>query len=114
LRIAQAIDATKEAQIKAHALALAELLYEESDPEPVKTLEGIEEAVRGHWLKQVGLRSAIFYPHKQRYDKGSRTASPKHHRTIKREQAAKSADRAQISYPLESISREVLPASERQ
>jgi hypothetical protein len=54
LRIAQAIDATKEAQIKAHALALAELLYEESDPEPVKTLEGIEEAVRGHWLKQVG------------------------------------------------------------
>ncbi len=30
------MDAAKEAQIKAHALALAELLYDETDPEQVK------------------------------------------------------------------------------
>lgn len=48
------MDAAKETQIKAHALALAELLYEETDPEQVKTLEGIETAVRAHFLKHVG------------------------------------------------------------
>jgi hypothetical protein len=30
------------------------LLYEETDPEAVKTLEGIETAVRGHLLEHVG------------------------------------------------------------
>ena len=44
------MDAAKEAQIKAHALALAELLYDETDSEPVKTLPGIEVAVRDHLL----------------------------------------------------------------
>jgi hypothetical protein len=48
------MDAAKEAQIKAHALALAELLYDETDPEQVKTLAGIEVAVRDHWLEHVG------------------------------------------------------------
>jgi hypothetical protein len=35
-------------QIKAHANAIAEILYEETDSEQVKTLEGIEVAVRKH------------------------------------------------------------------
>ncbi len=48
------MDAAKEAQIKAHALALAELLYNETDPEQVKTLAGIEVAVRDHLLAHVG------------------------------------------------------------
>ena len=48
------MDAAKEAQIKAHALALAELLYSETDPEHVKTLAGIEVAVRDHLLTHVG------------------------------------------------------------
>jgi hypothetical protein len=48
------MDAAKEAQIKAHALALAELLYDETDPEQVKTLAGIEVAVRDHLLEYVG------------------------------------------------------------
>lgn len=48
------MDAAKEAQIKAHALALAELLYDETDPEQVKTLAGIEVAVRDHPLAHVG------------------------------------------------------------
>jgi len=42
------MDAEKKAQIHAHALAT--LMYEETDPEQVKTLEGIEVAVRGHLL----------------------------------------------------------------
>lgn len=47
------MDAEKKAQIQAHARALAALLYEETDPEQVKTLAGIEAAVRGHLLAHV-------------------------------------------------------------
>ena len=48
------MDSDKKAQIKAHARAIAALLYEETDPEQVKTLAGIEEAIRGHLLEHVG------------------------------------------------------------
>lgn len=44
---------TKKAQIQAYAQAIAALLYEETDSEQVKTLAGIEEAVRGHILEHV-------------------------------------------------------------
>lgn len=47
------MDADKQAQIQAHARAIAALLYEETDPDQVKTLAGIEEAVRGHLLEHV-------------------------------------------------------------
>ena len=47
------MDADKKAQIKAHARAIAALLYEETDPEQLSTLAGIEEAVRGHILEHV-------------------------------------------------------------
>ena len=48
------MDASKEARIKALSGELAELLYSETDPEQVKTLEGIETAVRDHLLERVG------------------------------------------------------------
>lgn len=47
------MDTDKQAQIQAHVQALAALLYEETDPEAVKTLEGIEAVVRGHILEHV-------------------------------------------------------------
>lgn len=47
------MDADKKAQIQAHARAIAALLYEETDPEHVKTLAGIEETVRDHLLEHV-------------------------------------------------------------
>jgi hypothetical protein len=47
------MDADKKAQIQAHAQAIASLLYEETDPEQVKTLAGIEESVRKHVLEHV-------------------------------------------------------------
>jgi hypothetical protein len=47
------MDAAKKAQIQAHARAIAALLYEETDPEQVKTLAGIETAVRSHLLEHV-------------------------------------------------------------
>ena len=47
------MDAEKKVQIQAHARALAALLYEETDLEYVKTLAGIETAVRGHLLEHV-------------------------------------------------------------
>lgn len=47
------MDTAKKAQIQAYAQAIAALLYEETDPEQVKTLAGIETAVRGHVLEHV-------------------------------------------------------------
>ena len=47
------MDASKEARLKALTQELAEILYEETDPEQVKTLAAIEEAVRGHLLEYV-------------------------------------------------------------
>lgn len=38
------MDADKKAKIQAHVQALAALLYAETDPEQLKTLEGIEAA----------------------------------------------------------------------
>ena len=52
--------ADKVEQIKAHAQAIAELLYEETDPEQVKTLEGIEESVRKHLIDYVNPEVAKF------------------------------------------------------
>lgn len=48
------MDASKEARFKALTEELAALLYEETDPEQVKTLAGIEEAIRDHLLERVG------------------------------------------------------------
>ncbi len=60
----------KEQALKAHLEAIAQILYDESDPQGMKTLEGIEVTVRqqiqahvsrelGHFLSE---RSAV---HKQ-------------------------------------------------
>ena len=40
-------------KIREYGEAIAELLYEETASEQVKTLEGIEEAVREHLIKYV-------------------------------------------------------------
>jgi len=48
------MDASKEARLKALTEEIAALLYEETAPEAVQTLEGIEQAVRGHLLERVG------------------------------------------------------------
>lgn len=45
--------ADKLEQIKEHSKALAELLYEETPVEQVKTLEGIEGAVREHLINYI-------------------------------------------------------------
>jgi hypothetical protein len=47
------MDASKKARLKALTEEIAELLYQETDPAAVKTLEGIEKAVRGHLLEHV-------------------------------------------------------------
>ena len=45
--------ADKLTKIQEHAQEIAKLLYEETAPEQVQTLEAIEEAVRGHLLDYV-------------------------------------------------------------
>ena len=47
------MDTQKLQQIQAHARAIAALLYDETAPEQLTTLEGIEQAVRGHILEHV-------------------------------------------------------------
>ena len=47
------MDADKLQQIQDHTRAIATLLYEETAPEQLRTLEGIESAVRGHILAHV-------------------------------------------------------------
>lgn len=47
-------------QIKVHAQAIAELLYEETESEKVKTLEGIEVVVRKHLIDYVNPEIANF------------------------------------------------------
>ena len=54
------MDTDKKAQIQAHAQAIAALLYEETDPEQVKTFAGIEEAVRKHVLEHVSPEIGVF------------------------------------------------------
>lgn len=48
------MDDAKRARLKELTEELGALLYEESDPEEVKTLAGIEKTLRGHWLEHVG------------------------------------------------------------
>jgi hypothetical protein len=54
------MDSDKQAQIKAHAREMAALLYEESDPEQLQTLAGIETVVRSHILEQVSPEIGLF------------------------------------------------------
>ncbi len=54
------MDADKKAQLQAHAQAIAAILYEETDPEQVQTLAGIEETVRRHLLEHVNPEIGTF------------------------------------------------------
>jgi hypothetical protein len=59
------MDAEKLQQIQAHARAIAALLYNETAPEQLTTLEGIETAVRGHILEQVSPEIGHFLSQRQ-------------------------------------------------
>ncbi len=54
------MDSDKRQQIQAHARAIAALLYEETAPKQLTTLEGIEAAVRGHVLEFVSPEIGLF------------------------------------------------------
>ena len=47
------MDADTKAKLKAHARAIAEILYDETDPAEVTTLADIEEAVRHHLIEHI-------------------------------------------------------------
>ena len=54
------MDADKPQQIQAHACAIAVLLYNETTPEQLATLEGIEGVVRGQILEHVSPEIGLF------------------------------------------------------
>lgn len=59
------MDTDKLQQIQAHARAIAALLYDETAPEQLTTLEGIEHAVRGHILEHVSPEIGHFLSQQQ-------------------------------------------------
>ncbi|KPQ31329.1 MAG: hypothetical protein HLUCCA11_23945 [Phormidesmis priestleyi Ana] len=59
------MDTDKQAKIKAYAREIAALLYEESDPEQLNTLAGIERVVRSHILEQVSPEIGLFLSKQQ-------------------------------------------------
>jgi hypothetical protein len=59
------MDTEKLQQIQAHARAIAALLYDETAPEQLTTLEGIETAVRGHILEHVSPEIGLFLSQRQ-------------------------------------------------
>ena len=59
------MNSEKQQQIQAHARAIAALLYEETSPEQLKTLEGIETAVRSHILEHVSPEIGHFLSRQQ-------------------------------------------------
>jgi len=59
------MDAEKLQQVQAHARAIAALLYNETAPEQLTTLEGIETAVRGHILEHVSPEIGHFLSQRQ-------------------------------------------------
>ncbi len=59
------MDAEKLQQIQAHARAIAAWLYDETAPEQLTTLEGIEAAVRGQILEHVSPEIGLFLSRQQ-------------------------------------------------
>lgn len=59
------MDTDKLQQIQAHARAIAALLYNETAPEQLMTLEGIEAAVRGQILEYVSPEVGHFLSQQQ-------------------------------------------------
>ena len=55
----------KASALKAHAEAIAALLYEESDPEQLTTLAGIEKTVRDQVLEHVTPHIGVFLSARQ-------------------------------------------------
>ena len=59
------MDTDKLQQIQTHACAIAALLYDETAPKQLTTLEGIEQAVRGHILEHVSPEIGHFLSQRQ-------------------------------------------------
>jgi hypothetical protein len=59
------MDADKLQQIQAHTRAIAALLYDETAPEQLRTLEGIETTVRGQILEHVSPQIGLFLSQQQ-------------------------------------------------
>ena len=108
------MDAAKEARLQALTEELSALLYEETNPEQVKTLEGIETAVRGHLLERVGPAMGNFLSQSTAVPTlDAKTQCPKHHRTVEYQQESSSLFGIAAPQPLEPLPGKMLPAGER-
>jgi hypothetical protein len=74
------MDASKEARLKALTEEIAALLYEETEPEAVTTLAGIETAVRSHLLEHVGPQIGNFLSARAAARRVTASSHCQHHR----------------------------------
>lgn len=72
--------ADKLQQIQDHARAIAALLYEETAPKQLISLEGIELAVRGHILEHISSKLVSFYHNRQWHQQWTQTITQKYSR----------------------------------
>ena len=63
------MDAQTQAELKAHAEAIAEILRKEADPEAIKTFKGIEYAVRDLTREYVTPEIGNFFVEQQQRQK---------------------------------------------
>jgi hypothetical protein len=70
------MNAQETKRLEACVQEISEILYRNTPPEEVKTLDGIEQAVRGHVLKEVSPRIGFFLSKQaqaQRKEKNARS-----------------------------------------
>lgn len=67
----------KALALKEHALAIAAILYEEADPEELKTLAGIEKTVRDQVLEHVTPHIGVFLSAQQQAQRPVAVANSK-------------------------------------
>jgi hypothetical protein len=58
---------------------LADILYRNTSAQELESFEGIENAIRNHWLETVGPNIGFFYQNQHRDSKREEEANKKHH-----------------------------------
>jgi hypothetical protein len=72
----------QKAQLQPHLDAIAKILYEDSDPASMQTLEDIELRVREQLQAHVSPALGNFYPLSQRHAHRPSAKTPKHPRRV--------------------------------
>lgn len=115
VRTAIAMTPEQEQALKTHLEAIAQILYDDSDPETMKTLEGIELTVRQQIQAHVSPELGSFYPNGHKNTSRQAKKAKKHLRRFRNHLRASKETGSCVLPSIESTSRELLsgPKCER-